>query len=190
MPSETPPLAYVCAGAAPGHLDLIALPAPTAAQDGEVIPAPQALAEGLDMEAQVGALRWDARTGEAVLVYVKPSHRRSGIATALLARARAFTAEWGLPAIHLSSDRTALGQCWAQSLGEPLPPLTMLSRPMTPIAETDGVPARLLVPDDPDAMRPLLEATTPTARPSEIRRAWRLVCGPAADVPLPRTRTR
>lgn len=56
-------------------------------------------------------------TGEIAEVYVKPDHRRKGIATALYAHVRDLH-----PGIRHSPERTIDGQMWALSVGGVLPP--------------------------------------------------------------------
>lgn len=60
-------------------------------------------------------VEWDRDTGECMRLWVHPSRQREGIATRLWREAQ------GRGAVH-SKDRTLVGQAWALSLGDELPP--------------------------------------------------------------------
>lgn len=180
-----PPLYFVMGNIPDEPLrELVAFPAEgTRYAADQVIPIEAAA--GLDPTAQAAGICWNPQTGEMDPLYVQPRWRRQGIATRLLALARQIADREGLPAVWVASTRTALGQVWGQSLGEPLVPLEELSQPMTPPEDIAGVERRLLVPDDPAQLLGLLEAAAPagiTGR--ELQRAARRLFGPANGVPL------
>lgn len=66
---------------------------------------------------RVARIAWRADSGEIMHLWVRPGLRREGVATRLYQAAQAITGN----AIQHSPYRTAEGEAWAQSLGEPLP---------------------------------------------------------------------
>lgn len=65
----------------------------------------------------VARLQWHALSGEILHLWVRRSHQRQGLATRLYRRAQLMTHDF----LQHSEWRTADGEAWAQSLGEPLP---------------------------------------------------------------------
>lgn len=100
------------------------------------------------VDGQIGAIRWHQASGEASKIYVKPTMRRQGVATALWRTARNLhiMATGGRP-LRISGRRTVLGDLLAQRVGDP-PPLDELVLPMTPREETAGAGQHQLAPDD------------------------------------------
>lgn len=105
---------------------------------------------GLGSSAQVGAVRWNPATGQALEIYVAPAHRRRRIATTLFFAAEACAVARDWPRLWAGGVRTALGEAvyrrWRWGVRR-AHPLTSLAPPMTPSDEGAGIPARHLVPD-------------------------------------------
>lgn len=81
------------------------------------------------VDEQIGAIRWHQASGEASEIYVKPTMRRQGVATALWRTARNLhiMATGGRP-LRISGRRTVLGDLLAQRVCDP-PLLTNSSCP-------------------------------------------------------------
>jgi GNAT superfamily N-acetyltransferase len=66
----------------------------------------------------VGALRWWPGSGLVHQIYVRPDHRRRGVAHKLVRAAFGLQAARGLPALHGDGRRTELGERWREALPE------------------------------------------------------------------------
>jgi GNAT superfamily N-acetyltransferase len=75
-------------------------------------------AEDAAERKRVGDIRWHKETGVIDSLYIKPSHRRQGVATALYHA----TSQYGPPAQH-SDARSEEGDAWAAKVGGHVPPL-------------------------------------------------------------------
>jgi len=100
-------------------------------------------------DQQVGAIRWWPGTGQIHQVYVQPHRRREGIGSALACAAAAHLVASGSPhRLWAGGDRTELGEALAQVSPHQhrVRPRQRVLPPMTPGADTTGIPDRNLYP--------------------------------------------
>jgi GNAT superfamily N-acetyltransferase len=148
----SPLLWYVLVPApdAPEQVDLIAFSTADRAE-GDVLDEAGFAELGLAWSNQVGAIRWNARTGLVGQVYVAPPVRRRGVATKLGGVAFVIAHGRGWAALHGDDRRTDLGAAWLSGVRAgtwvDLPERGRWAPPMTPAEEADGVPLRNLQPD-------------------------------------------
>jgi GNAT superfamily N-acetyltransferase len=69
----------------------------------------------------IGRMTWAKATGKIAKVYVRPEHRRTGVATAMFHAAKDMAREQGLQEPSHSQSRSDAGEGWVQSLGEQAP---------------------------------------------------------------------
>ncbi|NKY96570.1 GNAT family N-acetyltransferase [Nocardiopsis alborubida] len=125
-------------------------------------------------EKQIGAIRWH-QAGEVSEIYVAPTMRRQGVATALWNTARNLHIMTTGRPLRISGRRTVLGDLLAQRVCDPSPPLDELVLPMTPRAEAEGAEQHQLAPDDIDAA---LNRYRYLGVPVRLLRAY---CAPTAE---------
>jgi GNAT superfamily N-acetyltransferase len=108
---------------------------------------------GTPEHRRVGSLRWWVGNGQVHQIYVDPRARRQGVATSLGAAGCALALGRGWPTLWGTGELTDLGvawttgKVWSSRIVGPRTPLP----PMTPAPEADGLPPRLLEPDEPGA---------------------------------------
>ena len=144
--------------------------------------------EGIELGEEAGAIEWNITTGRCERIYVQPRWRRRGVGTALLREAENVARQSNLPGITVASVRTALGEVWVRATGAAAEPLTMLSWPLTPPEDIEGITdRRLLIPDRPDALRPIAEEFAAGSDAGRaVGKTLDTACGPACGVPLHR----
>lgn len=101
--------------------------------DGTVIDDPTFSLMSLRSSDQVGAIQWDAGTGNVVQLFVRPEKRRTDAGTVLIYAASAWHQSHGWPGrLHNDGKRTVLGEAFAVSLihGQRIEALRELSPPM------------------------------------------------------------
>jgi GNAT superfamily N-acetyltransferase len=149
---EAPLLWYVVLPApeAVSEVDLVTFSTANRAE-GDVLDLAAFQAVGIDWSNQVGAMRWDARTGLVRQVYVAPAVRRRGVGTKLGAAAVCLSRVRGWAPMQVDGRRTDLGEAWVSAVRArswiALPERTSWAPPMTPPEAAAGVPERNLVPD-------------------------------------------
>lgn len=83
---------------------------------------------------QLAAVRWYPDSGKVDQIYVAPSARRRGVATALVSVAAVLSGARGEPRLWGDGQRTDLGEAWvgAHDWGSLAAPRTHVAPPMTP----------------------------------------------------------
>ncbi|MCK9874122.1 GNAT family N-acetyltransferase [Nocardiopsis dassonvillei] len=148
--------------------ELIAVPVDAGDKEG-VIAASSDVREQDVQRTQVGAIRWSQGTHEVDLLYVQPSARRQGVATALWRAATGVHFMSTGRRLTVSARRTALGELWVRSVVPRAEPIVELMAPMTTRADAQGVHAHVLRPDD---VAGVLARTAHLQLPSPLVRAY------------------
>jgi hypothetical protein len=165
VPGRLPSRVLVSQTAAPAapHLWAVVLPAGEGDQVDLVAFSSTAFADGTVVDRsrldpattrwgdQVGALRWSPGSGVVRQVYVHPAHRRRRVGTKMAVLAIGVQTAMGWTPLRSDGRLTDLGDAWLQRSPdwwrENLAPRTADLPPMTPPADTSGIPLRNLEPD-------------------------------------------
>jgi GNAT superfamily N-acetyltransferase len=116
--------------------------------EGALLDGATFAALGLTEADQVGAVQWWPHNGQITQLYVSPLWRRRKVASKIVVAAELVSRSRGGQRVRGGGERTQLGEAftsgapsfWTHRVAD----LTTVRPPMTPDADTDGVPERNL----------------------------------------------